>query len=572
MRKIRNLWNFLYNVINRIRSIIRNIFIKKIIIFKSSEKMKCKRKNKLTLENKIYGTLKEEVGSITSMVTVTIIFFITILSSTYMLMAVQRKSQLKSQLSTREAYQEEIDNANEIYYTLIGDDASVNIKEEYEENTYTNKNVYVYSRNNKKFSVSKDGNQIATGQSSYTLTENGIYTISINKDTELEEHIVKIDKTQPTINNIEIADITSNSLKIKVNVEDSLSGIKQIRYSVDDGKKWIVPTENITECTITDIDTMFTDYKIKVETEDVAGNAATKEQTQTAKFSGMKIGDYVAYQYDKVSEKYSLPSTQSGYSSDQTIEQSSGLKWRVLNIDAKNEIIDIICDNPTSNTVALGGILGYNNGPYIMNKICEKQYSNKTLNLKARNINLLDIEKQLTENGIKTRNSYSKLAQYGKTKTYTSNTYYPTLYEGQIGSGMNTVSIIQPDITKGNDPYEESKPISESEPTTDKSYKLATGKGLTVRQTLYYMPINTENYGNAYEVLNSSSKYWVAARYVETLTEVARFGIRLMDIQNMDGYGMFDSKIYEFKVGFALRPVVSIQQNILTKNYLQFPF
>ena len=29
-------------------------------------------------------------------------------------------------LSTREAYQEEIDNANEIYYTLIGEDASVN--------------------------------------------------------------------------------------------------------------------------------------------------------------------------------------------------------------------------------------------------------------------------------------------------------------------------------------------------------------------------------------------------------------------------------------------------------------
>ena len=68
--------------------------------------------------------IKNETGSITTMVTVTIIFFITILSSAYMLMAVQRKAQLKSQLSTREAYQEEIDNANEIYYTLIGDDAS----------------------------------------------------------------------------------------------------------------------------------------------------------------------------------------------------------------------------------------------------------------------------------------------------------------------------------------------------------------------------------------------------------------------------------------------------------------
>ena len=70
--------------------------------------------------------ITNETGSITTMVTVTIIFFITILSSAYMLMAVQRKAQLKSQLSTREAYQEEIDNANEIYYTLIGEDASMN--------------------------------------------------------------------------------------------------------------------------------------------------------------------------------------------------------------------------------------------------------------------------------------------------------------------------------------------------------------------------------------------------------------------------------------------------------------
>ena len=44
--------------------------------------------------------IKNETGSITTMVTVTIIFFITILSSAYMLMAVQRKAQLKSQLST----------------------------------------------------------------------------------------------------------------------------------------------------------------------------------------------------------------------------------------------------------------------------------------------------------------------------------------------------------------------------------------------------------------------------------------------------------------------------------------
>ena len=256
MEKYNKLKEYLCNIMNRVNNIIKEIFYKTVIRAE---------KNKVRKSCKFNSTMKSETGSITSMVTVTIIFFITILSSTYMLMAVQRKSQLKSQLSTREAYQEEIDNASEIYYTLIGDDSSVNIKEEYEENTYTNKNVYVYSRNNKKFSVSKDGSQIATEQSSYTLTEDGTYTISINKDTELEEHIVKIDKTQTVINNIEITDITSNSFKIKVNTEDTLSGIKQIKYSIDNGENWIIPTKNIDECEITDIDPMFTDYQIKIE-------------------------------------------------------------------------------------------------------------------------------------------------------------------------------------------------------------------------------------------------------------------------------------------------------------------
>ena len=60
-------------------------------------------------------------------------------------------------------------------------------------------------------------------------------------------------------------------------------------------------------------------------------------------------------------------------------------------------------------------------------------------------------------------------AKYGTTKTYTSNTKYPSLYANQKGAGpnVNASTITQPDTTKGNDPYEESKPIATTEPTTD---------------------------------------------------------------------------------------------------------
>ena len=92
----------------------------------------------------------------------------------------------------------------------------------------------------------------------------------------------------------------------------------------------------------------------------------------------------------------SSPSSTGGYSSNQTIAQTTGLTWKVLNVDKENDTVDIISTNPTSSTVTFANILGYNNGPYLMNEICKAQYSNKTLGVEARSINLLDMEKHLT--------------------------------------------------------------------------------------------------------------------------------------------------------------------------------
>ena len=189
----------------------------------------------------------------------------------------------------------------------------------------------------------------------------------------------------------------------------------------------------------------------------------------------IQIGDSVNYTYDSASS-YSLSSSYSGYSSNQTILQDTTLTWKVLYVDKENNTVDIISTNPTSSTVYFGNILGYNNGPYLMNEICKAQYSNKSLGVNARSINLLDMEKHLTAAGIAARNAYkynSDTVKYGTTETYTSiTTKYPSLYAGQKGAGVNVAeanasTVAQPDISKGNDPYEESKAIAETEPTTD---------------------------------------------------------------------------------------------------------
>ena len=302
-------------------------------------------------------------------------------------------------------------------------------------------------------------------------------------------------------------------------------------------------------------------------TEEMNNALGEKPKVDLSKY---KIGDSVNYTYDPAGS-YSLSSTYSGCSRNQTIAQTTGLTWKVLNVDKENDTVDIISTNPTSSTVYFSNILGYNNGPYLINEICKAQYSNKTLGVNARSINLLDMEKHLKPDGITARNAYTNSVKYGTTKTYTSNTKYPSLYANQKGAGPNITAanastISQPDITKGNDPYEESKvivPKGTTEPTNDSTY--GTGSPLTVTQTYYYIPINDTNYGTAYSILANGTSFWVTARYVAIGSSYALFGLRYASTYTI-GCHMFGSDGGTVDTGYALRPVVSLPSSLLTEE------
>ena len=408
-------------------------------------------------------------------------------------------------------------------------------------------------------------------------TDNGDGTITITKKVEGKDYTVTVKKPSSSAQSIKIKGkrvvanedgtgenlgeaSTSKGKTLYIMIDSSISGgtttvSPQVPYAV---------TENGT-------------YKFTV-TGTVNGTTYTKEVSVTVnQFKNsiledinIKIGDSVNYTYDSAGS-YSLSSTYSGYSSSQTIAQTTGLTWKVLNVDKENDTVDIISTNPTSSTVYFKGILGYNNGPYFMNEICKAQYSNKTLGVEARNINLLDMEKHLTPTGIKSRNEYNKgdstYAKYGTTKTYTSNTKYPSLYANQKGAGVdvaevNASTITQPDITKGNDPYEESKAIATTEPTADSTY--GTGNPLTVTQIYYNISINETNYGKAASVLSRYKYFWVAARFVYTRSNYARFGLHQAGTYT-DGDGVFDSDADSYASNsWGLRPVVSLPSSLLT--------
>ena len=408
------------------------------------------------------------------------------------------------------------------------------------------------------------------------VTDNGDGTITITKKVEGKDYTITVKKPVAPTPSVKVGAIrvvsdstgagsslgeasTRKGTTLYIMIESTISGgtttvSPEVPYAV---------TENGT-------------YKFTV-TGTVNGKTYTKNVTATVNqykneinLDEIQIGDYVNYTYDidSASSSYTLESKYSGYSSNQTIAQTTGLTWKVLNVDKENDTVDIISTNPTSSTVYFKGILGYNNGPYFMNEICKAQYSNKTLGVEARNINLLDMEKHLTPTGIKSRNEYNKgdstYAKYGTTKTYTSNTKYPSLYANQKGAGPNVSTISQPDITKGNDPYEESKPIVQkntTEPTNDSTY--GTGSPLTVTQTYYNISINDTNYGTASSILANSTYFWVAARYVGTSSSTAIFGLRFARTDTYGGY-MFFSGGDTDGINYALRPIVSLPSRLLT--------
>ena len=418
------------------------------------------------------------------------------------------------------------------------------------------------------------------------VTDNGDGTITITKKVEGKDYTITVKKPAASTPSVKVG-------AIRVVSDSTGAGTSLGEASTRKGTTLYIMIESIISGGTTTVSpqvpyavTKNGTYKFAV-TGTVNGTADTKEVSVTVnQFKNsiledinIKIGDSVNYTYDSAGS-YSLSSTYSGrgysgagssspsstggYSSNQTIAQTTGLTWKVLNVDKENDTVDIISTNPTSSTVTFANILGYNNGPYLMNEICKAQYSNKTLGVEARSINLLDMEKHLTADGITARNAYqydSSTAKYGTTKTYPSNTKYPSLYANQKGAGPNVSSITPSDITKGNDPYEESKPIATTEPTTDN--KSGTGDPLTVTQTFYSIAIDNTNYGTASTVLANGTSFWVAARYVGTGSSYASFGLRCADTCT-NGLYLFYSGGDTRGNQRCLRPIVSLPSSLLT--------
>lgn len=223
--------------------------------------------------------------------------------------------------------------------------------------------------------------------------------------------------------------------------------------------------------------------------------------------AGLDIGDYVKFAPGNAN--YMVSKDYSGNSSNVTIsvQNTQNLIWRVLDVDSGSGEIKLIPTNLSSMNLTVYGENGYNNMVKLLNDICNTLFSDEEKGVKARNINITDIEK------IASNIDELKGENYNTKKTYSQATY-----PGIISAESDESS--QEKFVTGN----------------------RTSNELVTKQTYYQGQIQYKNQN--YSNIIPTGTYWLSSRAVQNGTSTADFYGRIITV-NGNGMTLSGTKMYD---------------------------
>ena len=264
----------------------------------------------------------------------------------------------------------------------------------------------------------------------------------------------------------------------------------------------------------------------------------------------LSVGDYVDYQPDTAADyAYPLSEEVTGSSSNGSTypQETTALKWRIMSINEDGSV-DLISATPTSTNLYFEGALGYNNGVYVLNDLCKMMYSNSTLGVTARSIDLVDIESKMNATGIAARNAYTSDAsiKYG-----TGNKDYEGDYSYVPDAWDATATTAEAEST---DIY--------TVPTTNTYEQKGS---ITVTQTHYNVTFDSTHFDdtNFYNLIfDTGSNCWLASRFTNCYSTNIGFGLHRVRRSNLGGSNMFYSDNNTNGNNFLVRPVVTLGSNI----------
>ena len=276
---------------------------------------------------------------------------------------------------------------------------------------------------------------------------------------------------------------------------------------------------------------------------------------------GIKVGDYI--KYTSPTETVSLSTTETGYSSTQTLSRKD--TFRVMDIDESGNMTLIGAMTSSDTRVFFQGALGYNNAVYTLNNKCSDLYKDDSKGITARSIKVEDITDRMIE-GTKGETTVAstgkkKLEKYQdeqvaalpkgtyitatdltkNTVTYKTITNYPDIFQYETGGLIDSTATYG--VIGQSDSYRGYNGL------TILANKTPIPTNLTVPYTYYCVEPDVSDFDNtkgnaaAYENMffETSTNYWLASRCIGCHSDRAGFRVRTVGDSYIGAFGLYGS-------------------------------
>lgn len=263
----------------------------------------------------------------------------------------------------------------------------------------------------------------------------------------------------------------------------------------------------------------------------------------------IKIGDYVKYTPDTASTSGILTelNTYSG-SSDNTTDtlKQESLNWRVL--DIKDGQVRLISEIPTNSKISLYGAKGYNNGVYLLDKVCKQLYNSSNYASTVQNLKIEDVEKNLTYD-------YKTYADYNSDIQYKENKYYPELLKIEKNAYVDETQGNELGISEQINPINEDSGEAKNSIKVKKTYWTKVMEDKDFKEAIYHKLFIKDNTNNNY------SDYWLSSRCIDTYG-VAIYDIRFISEGRVNANGTYHSDNLSYLYAFSFRPVITLNTDV----------
>ena len=245
-------------------------------------------------------------------------------------------------------------------------------------------------------------------------------------------------------------------------------------------------------------------------------SGAPEQEVKTQKLADVvSVGDKV--NYDASSGETKTYTTEGNLVGSSTFNSSDVMTWKVMSVDKTTGTVELMAENPTVNTVLLGGKNGYKNAVTVLDKVGDV-YGHGKGATGGRSITIEDVNK--LEN-------YTPEDDTTTSYTYTSGTFIND-------DGTETVA-------------------SESNPVTLR-YTAST-QSKSTNEAYYYSTTNFQN-----------NSFWLASPCIYVYSDTCDFNVRSVFSGNVYSNDLFNSGGFERGNDYSVVPVVSLKSNIQTSG------